>query len=722
MRLLNTLFRGILAVCVLFYLLQFNIIHNSFHGARLVQPTPLQFNKSDLFFTQTPKRHRKCMTPIASNSELLLFLTSYKYHIDMYNAIRTNLLLTLNRQNLTHIIVELNMEDQDDTKLTAIISYVKDKHTQSSKILIAMNPHVLFFSSTDNIMTRLLKYKRSVYVQNWNKFLHSRFLHNLQMVGDSHEVVLFLETVLQEMRRKNTHYLTADIYLKAYNEVSLVYNVDIVIDTSECFFGVIADQPSPNTSTSTSVYPKWVLSPIDHSDIRQSDLPIITNANNQTSSSCDALPTMLSFHMQHERSFSPPSPPASNASLSSPPQQQQHDLHLHHMYHTIGEWSSKYSFESNPLVFVNVQNLNSASRFRFSPTTPPPRIVVSLTTLPPRLSRLHLTLRSVLDQHVMPDAIYVNIPMEYHRQDLPRSAVQVGKQESISVEEWHQYLAASGVPSDLLASPLVVFNRVHRDFGPITKLIPVLQREQRPNTVIITVDDDMAFKPTLVRNLYYAHMRFPGYAYGYAGQMVDRDMDGDEARLRGARGQVAVRTAWKWKDGDYPVDILEAFTGALYLRRFFEEQDLVAFFDKASGNVRGDNDHLSSIQIPPANASLSTGDCFYTDDIVISAYLASRAIARIKLKQGWGDVAEFTENDLISPLREENVNGAGSGRRERNNECASKLLPHFDTELLLFAPKSPRSGPWASAASVRPSASEAHSAMCVFDFLSLYQP
>lgn len=64
--------------------------------------------------------------------------------------------------------------------------------------------------------------------------------------------------------------------------------------------------------------------------------------------------------------------------------------------------------------------------------------------------------------------------------------------------------------------------------------------------------------------------------------------------------------------------------------------------------------------------------CVFTDDIWISAYLSRRGIPRIKLAQGWGDVAEFSPNDNITPLRDQNLNGT-----KRNDICAELLLQDF---------------------------------------------
>jgi hypothetical protein len=99
------------------------------------------------------------------------------------------------------------------------------------------------------------------------------------------------------------------------------------------------------------------------------------------------------------------------------------------------------------------------------------------------------------------------------------------------------------------------------------------------------------------------------------------------------------------QEADYPVDILEAFRANIYKRSFFDSLDELR-------------------NIPP--------ECVMTDDIWISAYLSRRGIPRVKLIQGWGDTAEFSENDKIAPLRSNNLNGT-----RLNDVCAVKLLDSF---------------------------------------------
>ena len=210
------------------------------------------------------------------------------------------------------------------------------------------------------------------------------------------------------------------------------------------------------------------------------------------------------------------------------------------------------------------------------------RLVASLTTLPHRLANIDVTLESLVSQHVKPNVIYLNIPKQYSR-------FHISVDSTLVARLMDKFNNRYGIP--------LVVNRLDKDLGPISKLLPTLRQENDPETIIITVDDDMIFKPTLFGILLQSHLNNPSIAFGVSGQMIDMDID----------GSVHVRTAWKWKDGAYPVDILEGFTGAIYRRDFF------------------DVDILADIPHP----------CVSTDDIWISAHLAHRGFPRVKLAIGW---------------------------------------------------------------------------------------
>eukprot|EP00038_Savillea_parva_P007645 m.171598 g.171598 ORF g.171598 m.171598 type:complete len:838 (-) comp13395_c0_seq1:46-2559(-) len=252
-----------------------------------------------------------------------------------------------------------------------------------------------------------------------------------------------------------------------------------------------------------------------------------------------------------------------------------------------------------------------------------PRIVVSLTTLPTRIAGVVATVKSLLAQSVVPDALYINIPTESARfKD-----------------------ASYTIPPSLSTLKGVTIRRTH-DHGPATKLIPTLEVEKDPSTVIVTADDDMLYKPSMIHELLEAHLREPNVAYGFAGQMIDLDWCNLTLAWPGVcLSRVHVRSADNYRDRHAAVDILEAFKGAMYRRSFF--------------NL----DTLS--QIPST--------CHRTDDIWISAALALAGVPRVKLLTNHHP--DPSPNDAVTPLRDDNIQGVG-----RNDQCALLLLDTFLTE------------------------------------------
>lgn len=250
-----------------------------------------------------------------------------------------------------------------------------------------------------------------------------------------------------------------------------------------------------------------------------------------------------------------------------------------------------------------------------------PRLVVSLTTLPARVNGVMETVRSLLRQSVRPDRIYLNVPTASNRFKearyvIPRALSELDKS--------------------------VVIQRT-TDLGPATKLIATLEKEADPNTLIITVDDDMVYGPSMVASLLEAHLLEPNAAYGFAGQLIDLDPCNRTAPWPAVcMSRVHVRSVDNWSDRHAAVDILEAFKGAIYRRDFFNLDRLKA--------------------IPES--------CLRTDDIWISANLALVGIPRVKLLTT--DHPQLSANDKVSPLRKDNVHGVG-----QNDVCALELLDVF---------------------------------------------
>jgi len=100
------------------------------------------------------------------------------------------------------------------------------------------------------------------------------------------------------------------------------------------------------------------------------------------------------------------------------------------------------------------------------------KIIISLTTIPSRINKLKPTLISLLDQTNKVDKIYINIPYK------------TIKGKKYNIPEWLNKLHN------------IKINRVVKDYGPATKLLPVLKKD----AIIIVVDDDVIYGSRLVED------------------------------------------------------------------------------------------------------------------------------------------------------------------------------------------------------------------------------
>lgn len=111
-----------------------------------------------------------------------------------------------------------------------------------------------------------------------------------------------------------------------------------------------------------------------------------------------------------------------------------------------------------------------------------PAIIVSVTSFPARIDRIHYSLKSILAQKMKPDKIVVYLgDKEFEGIELPES-----------LTELFQY----GVEV-----------RFRKDLKPHTKYLYAMQ--DFPDDIILTVDDDIYYRPNLIRDLYSAYTQHP---------------------------------------------------------------------------------------------------------------------------------------------------------------------------------------------------------------------
>jgi hypothetical protein len=208
-----------------------------------------------------------------------------------------------------------------------------------------------------------------------------------------------------------------------------------------------------------------------------------------------------------------------------------------------------------------------------------------MTTLPKRLPKIRKIILSILDTGI--DLLYLNIPYE--------------------TKSGEKYI----IPDFLQDLNRVKIIRCE-DYGPITKLLPVLDIECEPNTCIITFDDDMIVDNKVVKILSRKSKKYPQCCIGFSGACAGR-----------------FPFIYQWTNTnrkDTYVDWLEGVHSILYKRKFLDKKEILNFCKPIQ--------HL----------------LFKNDDHWISAYLASKKIPRISM--GYNPESYFKETSIkhINPL------------------------------------------------------------------------
>ena len=113
-----------------------------------------------------------------------------------------------------------------------------------------------------------------------------------------------------------------------------------------------------------------------------------------------------------------------------------------------------------------------------------PKLIVSLTSFPARINTVHQVIESLINQTKKADKIILWLAPEQFpngEADLPKSLLRL-KESGLTIDWYH-------------------------DIRSYKKLIPTLRKY--PNELIVTVDDDIIYKPTMLEKLYRTHIKHP---------------------------------------------------------------------------------------------------------------------------------------------------------------------------------------------------------------------
>ncbi|MEW2921478.1 zinc-binding alcohol dehydrogenase [Muricauda sp. ANG21] len=121
-------------------------------------------------------------------------------------------------------------------------------------------------------------------------------------------------------------------------------------------------------------------------------------------------------------------------------------------------------------------------------------VIVSLASIPSRLRIVHITIRSILDQTVLPEKIILWLHQDLEKR-IPKKL--------------------SELTGDRFSIKFTSYSSSHR------KLVEPLQIF--PNMVIITCDDDMIYRKNWLSNLYRAHLDTPNCIIGNQTRCISYD-------------------------------------------------------------------------------------------------------------------------------------------------------------------------------------------------------
>jgi hypothetical protein len=202
------------------------------------------------------------------------------------------------------------------------------------------------------------------------------------------------------------------------------------------------------------------------------------------------------------------------------------------------------------------------------------RIVGSMTTLPGRIHNIKIPIKSILSQTLKLDVLYIHIP-----------------QKTLNGKTYN-------IPHNFLSEykDRIIINRIPQDFGPITKLAPILDLETDPNTYIITFDDDIVVNRRLLQAYINKLEKWPNTCLAMSGV---------------CKGNIPFLFQFVVNNKkDHPVDWIQGVHTVMYKRSFFTTTNDLVLFES---------------QGPMSNILM------FNDDHRISLYLASRGVPRVSL-------------------------------------------------------------------------------------------
>lgn len=251
-------------------------------------------------------------------------------------------------------------------------------------------------------------------------------------------------------------------------------------------------------------------------------------------------------------------------------------------------------------------------------------IIISFTTIPSRIKEITPTIKSLLSQNIAPKKIHLYVP-------------EVSMRENTGYE----------IPEEF--TNLKCFNviRVEHDWGPSTKFIPALG-DLDQNQRILVVDDDNMYPKTILESFDEASNNYPECILASSGWRVPTDLvDRDTTLWTNLTRQAPVPVPTTKVSENYPIDIVQGYSGFLVRPKFFDYNELTNYPDE-----------------PKALR--------YVDDVWVSAHAK---VSKFVFPSGRFCYSPFWKKELFRSNSLSAINNHGKERDEdRNNSIAIKYF------------------------------------------------
>lgn len=221
-------------------------------------------------------------------------------------------------------------------------------------------------------------------------------------------------------------------------------------------------------------------------------------------------------------------------------------------------------------------------------------VLMGVTTQKTNEQYRHGTIRTVCSLTTRPEQPY------YFNQVLDRLVAQFDA-VYLAVPK----VSRKGIVYPKIEHPGVTVVTPLRDYGPITKFFGALEHEKEPNTLIVVVDDDIMYNPNLRKQYEEEHRKHPndvlsgaGIVYKYWGLPWYLSTTGRRPNFPHLFPSLL---------GDRRATTVAGYSGVAFPRRLLKKNRLIQFIQRWN----------------------SCKECFFNDDIVISAYFSSNSVKRL---------------------------------------------------------------------------------------------